>query len=182
MIGTEERPRVGFSLVGHPMPPRALAAPLHKHSREDEYSYVLEGRMGALLGDDVVTYVGLTQADRARPASAMEACRVNSSGHAYTIVYAPGMAKTVASREFRANLSALLAEVADRREHVVVTRNGRPAAALVPIDEYEALEETAELLSDAGAVSAIEVGLAEIERGETVPLDDVVTEMRRRRD
>jgi mannose-6-phosphate isomerase-like protein (cupin superfamily) len=44
----------GFSLVEHPMPPRALGAPLHRHSREDEYSYVLEGRMGALLGDDVV--------------------------------------------------------------------------------------------------------------------------------
>ena len=44
----------GFSLVEHPMPPRALAAPLHRHSREDEYSFVLEGRMGALLGDDVV--------------------------------------------------------------------------------------------------------------------------------
>jgi mannose-6-phosphate isomerase-like protein (cupin superfamily) len=44
----------GFSLVEHPMPPRALAAPLHRHSREDEYSYVLTGRMGALLGDEVV--------------------------------------------------------------------------------------------------------------------------------
>ncbi len=43
-----------LSLVEHPMPPRRLAAPLHRHSREDEYSYVLEGRMGALLGDDVV--------------------------------------------------------------------------------------------------------------------------------
>jgi mannose-6-phosphate isomerase-like protein (cupin superfamily) len=43
-----------FSLVEHPMPPRALAAPLHRHSREDEYSFVLEGRMGALLGDEVV--------------------------------------------------------------------------------------------------------------------------------
>src|SRR3954454_24949693 len=43
-----------FSLVEHPMSPRALAAPLHLHHREDEYSYVLEGRMGALLGDDVV--------------------------------------------------------------------------------------------------------------------------------
>jgi mannose-6-phosphate isomerase-like protein (cupin superfamily) len=43
-----------FSLVEHPMPPRALAAPLHRHHREDEYSYVLEGRMGALLGDDVL--------------------------------------------------------------------------------------------------------------------------------
>ncbi|QEC47926.1 cupin domain-containing protein [Baekduia soli] len=43
-----------FSLVEHPMSPRALAAPLHLHTREDEYSYVLQGRMGALLGDDVV--------------------------------------------------------------------------------------------------------------------------------
>ena len=44
----------GFSLVEHPMPPRALAAPVHKHSKEDEYSFVLEGRMGALLGDETV--------------------------------------------------------------------------------------------------------------------------------
>lgn len=43
-----------FSLVEHPMAPRALAAPLHRHTREDEYSYVLEGRVGALLGDEVV--------------------------------------------------------------------------------------------------------------------------------
>ena len=44
----------GFSLVEHPIAPRFLCAPLHRHSREDEYSYVLEGRMGAQLGDDVV--------------------------------------------------------------------------------------------------------------------------------
>ena len=43
-----------FSLVDHSMSPRALAAPLHRHTREDEYSFILEGRMGALLGDDVV--------------------------------------------------------------------------------------------------------------------------------
>jgi mannose-6-phosphate isomerase-like protein (cupin superfamily) len=44
----------GFSLVEHPMSARALAAPLHRHTREDEYSYVIDGRMGALLGDDVL--------------------------------------------------------------------------------------------------------------------------------
>src|SRR3954463_119367 len=43
-----------LALVEHPMPPRALAAPLHRHNREDEYSYVLEGRMGALLGEEVL--------------------------------------------------------------------------------------------------------------------------------
>src|SRR5687768_4802962 len=44
----------GFSLVEHPIPPRTLCAPLHRHSREDEYSFVVEGHMGALLGDEVV--------------------------------------------------------------------------------------------------------------------------------
>src|SRR5437762_1196981 len=43
-----------FSLVEHPMSARALAAPMHRHSREDEYSYVLEGRVGALLDDEVL--------------------------------------------------------------------------------------------------------------------------------
>src|SRR5437016_837340 len=43
-----------FSLVEHPMSSRALAAPLHRHTREDEYSYVLQGRIGALLGDEVL--------------------------------------------------------------------------------------------------------------------------------
>ncbi len=53
MVWTEESGG-GFSLVEHPIPPRTLCAPLHRHSREDEYSFVLEGRMGALLGDDVI--------------------------------------------------------------------------------------------------------------------------------
>ena len=44
----------GFSLVEHPIAPHALCAPMHRHANEDEYSYVLEGRMGAKLGDDVV--------------------------------------------------------------------------------------------------------------------------------
>jgi len=44
----------GFSLVEHVISTRALAAPLHRHTREDEFSYIVEGRMGALLGDEVV--------------------------------------------------------------------------------------------------------------------------------
>ena len=40
-----------FALVEHPIPPRALAAPMHRHRREDEYSFVLEGSIGAMLGE-----------------------------------------------------------------------------------------------------------------------------------
>jgi mannose-6-phosphate isomerase-like protein (cupin superfamily) len=53
MIGAQQSGGA-FALVEHPMPARMLAAPLHRHSREDEYSFVLEGRVGAQLGDDVV--------------------------------------------------------------------------------------------------------------------------------
>lgn len=43
-----------FSVVHHPIAPRALAAPLHLHHYEDEYSFVLKGTLGALLGEEVV--------------------------------------------------------------------------------------------------------------------------------
>jgi mannose-6-phosphate isomerase-like protein (cupin superfamily) len=43
-----------FAIVHHPIAPRTLAAPLHYHHNEDEYSYVLQGTLGALLGDEVV--------------------------------------------------------------------------------------------------------------------------------
>ncbi len=80
----------------------------------------------------------------------------------YAIPYLRWMPKTAPVREFRTNLSALLSDVADRRDHVLVTRNGKPAAVLVPIDEYEALEETAEFLSDSVTLAQIETGLKEL--------------------
>jgi mannose-6-phosphate isomerase-like protein (cupin superfamily) len=45
----------GFSLVEHPIAPRMLAAPVHTHEHEDEYSYVLEGEVGFEIGDEVIT-------------------------------------------------------------------------------------------------------------------------------
>jgi quercetin dioxygenase-like cupin family protein len=44
----------GFSLVEHPIAPRALAAPTHTHQHEDEYSYVLEGEVEMEIGDEVL--------------------------------------------------------------------------------------------------------------------------------
>jgi mannose-6-phosphate isomerase-like protein (cupin superfamily) len=43
-----------FSLVEHPLRPRALGAPVHTHHREDEYSFVLQGRFGVQLGEEVL--------------------------------------------------------------------------------------------------------------------------------
>jgi len=43
-----------FSLVEHPLAPRTLGAPLHTHAHEDEYSFVLEGRVGLLIADEEI--------------------------------------------------------------------------------------------------------------------------------
>jgi mannose-6-phosphate isomerase-like protein (cupin superfamily) len=48
-----------FALVEHRFDPRALAAPMHRHHNEDEYTYVLTGRIGAVIeGREVEAGVG----------------------------------------------------------------------------------------------------------------------------
>lgn len=42
-----------LSVVEHRLRPKELAAPLHLHRREDEYSIVTDGRIGFVLGDEV---------------------------------------------------------------------------------------------------------------------------------
>ena len=43
-----------LSLVEHPLQPRALGSPVHTHRNEDEYSVVLEGQVGAQIGEQTV--------------------------------------------------------------------------------------------------------------------------------
>ena len=62
-----------------------------------------------------------------------------------------------------------------------VTLRGRPAAVLIPVDEYEASEATAEILSDPDALTAIEEGLREVERGDIVTLADLRQDLDRHR-
>ncbi len=42
------------SFVVHPLAPRALGSPVHTHSREDEWSYVLDGQVGLEVGGRVL--------------------------------------------------------------------------------------------------------------------------------
>jgi quercetin dioxygenase-like cupin family protein len=50
-----ETTRGAYAIVEHTLAPGVLAAPLHRHSHEDELSYVLEGELTAQLGDQIVT-------------------------------------------------------------------------------------------------------------------------------
>lgn len=48
-----------FALVQHLFAPKALAAPMHRHHDEDEYTFVLTGRIGAVIeGTEVVAERG----------------------------------------------------------------------------------------------------------------------------
>jgi mannose-6-phosphate isomerase-like protein (cupin superfamily) len=44
-----------FAAAAFPhIPPRVLAAPLHRHHREDEYTIILEGTLGVQLGEAAI--------------------------------------------------------------------------------------------------------------------------------
>lgn len=58
------------------------------------------------------------------------------------------MAKTLSLSEVKTRLPELVTGVQEREEEVVVTKNGRPAAVLINVDEYTRLKETLDVLRD----------------------------------
>lgn len=87
------------------------------------------------------------------------------------------MAKTVPFTEARAKLSELLDELARRHEHVVITRNGRPAAVLVPPEEQEVLEETLEILQDEDILQALRKSEEDVRAGRLTTLRELRREL-----
>ncbi|MDA0183188.1 hypothetical protein OJ997_22955 [Solirubrobacter phytolaccae] len=57
----------------------------------------------------------------------------------------------------------------------------REVARHVPIDQYQAREDSDEILSDPDALDAIEAGLAELNRGDVVTLGAIRNELAERR-
>ncbi|MCC2639940.1 MAG: putative Antitoxin YefM [Nitrospira sp.] len=65
------------------------------------------------------------------------------------------MKKTLPLSEVKTRLPELVAGVEEREEEVVVTKNGRPAAVLVNVQEYARLKETLDVLSDPAVMKQI---------------------------
>ena len=65
------------------------------------------------------------------------------------------MAKILSLSDVKARLPELIAGVQDREEEVVVTKNGRPAAILINVQEYARLKETLDVLSDPALMKQI---------------------------
>jgi antitoxin YefM len=83
-----------------------------------------------------------------------------------------------------ASAKAKLSEVVDRvereQDRVTITRNGRPVAMIVSLDDIEGLEETLEILSDKRLIRKIRAGIAAAQKGETVPLQDIEARLKSR--
>lgn len=80
---------------------------------------------------------------------------------------------TIPLADAKAHLSAVLDEVRDTHERVVITRNGRPEAVIIAVSDLEALEETLDLLSTPGALAEIRAAEAEIARGEAIGAEEI---------
>lgn len=87
------------------------------------------------------------------------------------------MAKTLPLSEARAKLSELIDDVENRHEHIVITRKGRPAAVLVPSHEYDALEETLEVLGDDDLLAALRESERDVKAGRLKSLAKVRREL-----
>ncbi|MGH3327379.1 MAG: type II toxin-antitoxin system Phd/YefM family antitoxin [Streptomycetales bacterium] len=88
---------------------------------------------------------------------------------------------TVPIAEVKRHLSELVTRVQRQHERVTVTRNGRPAAALVSLDDLESLETTIEVLSDPEAMARIREAEAAVARGETVDAATIQADLAARR-
>ena len=76
------------------------------------------------------------------------------------------IAMSVAEQMSLADVKNRLSEVVDRleREHgrVVITKHGHPAAVVISVEDLESLEETLDIMDNAGLLSDIRQSLTEL--------------------
>jgi antitoxin YefM len=87
------------------------------------------------------------------------------------------MARIVPFTEARARLTELLDEVEARHEHLVITRKGRPAAVVVSPEEWDAIEETLEVLQDGGTLDALRESEEDVKADRLFSLHEVRREL-----
>lgn len=87
--------------------------------------------------------------------------------------------ETLPLADVKNRLSEVVERVAGQNDRVTITRNGRPAAVLVSPDDLESLEETLAILSDPKELAALRDGLAELDRGDAISLEDLKADLRR---
>jgi len=85
--------------------------------------------------------------------------------------------KTMSAKEARETFSELISRTAYGKEHVILTRNGRKMAALIPIEDLTLLESLLEELEYRRDLEEARAALAEVETEGTVPWEKVKADL-----
>ncbi|HUZ40474.1 MAG TPA: type II toxin-antitoxin system Phd/YefM family antitoxin [Acidimicrobiales bacterium] len=85
---------------------------------------------------------------------------------------------TLPIADARAQLSKLVDEASSTHERIEITRNGRRAAVLMGVDDYDAMRETIAVLSDSALLRAHEVGVREFATDDTINADQLAQAMK----
>ena len=83
---------------------------------------------------------------------------------------------TVSSEQVRDGLGELINRVAYGGERFMVTRRGKKIVGIVSAEEMELLEAVLDALEDEMDIPLIKERIAEVERGEFVPWEEVKRE------
>ncbi len=87
---------------------------------------------------------------------------------------------TLPLAEARNNLSKIVDEVERTHDAITITRNGRPSAVVISVDDYESMMETFALLDSPEEQASLAQAKEEYERGDVVTGDEMTKLMRER--
>ena len=79
--------------------------------------------------------------------------------------------KTMSYTESRANYAAVLDEVVNNREEIVITRAGHEPVVIVSLEEYQSLRETACLLRSPANAQRLASAMEQLDRNDGIPHD-----------
>ena len=102
------------------------------------------------------TFAELVEVTGGEPGSRLD----TGGGRRHTVGHVVDLARIVAMEttslaDAKNRLSELVSAVQGTWERVTITKNGRPAAVLVAVEDLESLIETVEILSDPDAMAAL---------------------------
>jgi prevent-host-death family protein len=72
--------------------------------------------------------------------------------------------KTLSVSEAKMKLSALVDQVHDSDDEIIITKNGRAVAVLVSLDEFDSWKETIAIRADAALMQEIKDGVAALKK------------------
>ena len=88
--------------------------------------------------------------------------------------------RTLPLTEARKDLSKIVHEVSSGHEHVVITKQGRPEAVVMSVEEFESWQETLEIMADRGAMAAIARAERDIKAGRVRAWEEIKARKRRK--